>query len=144
MAGSSMTFTYDRGPGPIVRVICDWVSDDSDGSASGETANKLVGRLVKAVTNPDGDAAPTDNYDITLTDTDGADALAGCQSTLANRDTANTEVAHFMLLDAATTPLAQSVHPVVCGPLTVAVANAGNSKAGRLVLYLEGALSGSA
>lgn len=142
MAGSSMTFTYDPGPGPIVRVVADWTSDDSAGTASGTTTVKVIGKLIKAVTDP-GSAAPTDNYDITISDDEGVDVLAACQSTLANRHTTTTQQAYFLLLDAAGTPLAQSVHPVVCGPLTLAVANAGNSKTGQIILYVEGTLSGS-
>lgn len=141
MAGSSMTFTYDRGPGPVVRVIAEWTSDDATGAVSGTTTAKVVGRLVKGVTDP-GSAAPTDNYDIAITDDEGVDVLAACQSTLANRDTTNTEQAYFLVLDAAATPLAQSVHPIVCSTLTVAVTNAGNSKTGQVILYVEGEILG--
>ena len=48
-----------------------------------------AGCIAKVVTNP-GSTAPTDNYDITLTDADGVDLMGG---ELANRDTANSEVA---------------------------------------------------
>lgn len=142
MAGSSMTFTYDDGAdgaglrSRTRRVIVSWLSDDTTGAVSG-TTRKLSGRLVKAVTVPSGSAAPTDNYDIALTDEQSLDVLTGVQSTLANRDTANTEQVYFLVLDAAVTPLAQSVHPIVCNALTVAVTNAGNSKAGTIYLYLE-------
>lgn len=132
MAGSSMTITYDE-IGSIRKVIADWVSDDTDGTVTG-TTKKVIGTLIKAVTDP-GATAPTDNYDIAITDEEGADVLAVCQSTLANRDTANTEQVYFLVLDAAGTPLAQSVHPIVCDKLTIAVTNAGNSKTGQLVLY---------
>ncbi len=132
MAGSSMTFTYDD-LGGIRKIIADWVSDDSTGAVSG-TTKKITGTLIKGVTDP-GATAPTDNYDINITDEEGVDVLAACQSTLANRDTANSEQAYFLVLDAAGTPLAQSVHPVVCDVLTIAVTNAGNSKTGQLVLY---------
>lgn len=141
MAGSSMSFTYDDGAdgaglrGNIRKVIADWTSDDSDGTASG-TTRKIVGRLIKAVTDP-GSVAPTDDYDITITDPEGLDVLAVCQSGLSNRDTANSEQVYFLVLDAAGTPLAQSIHPVVCDPLTIAVANAGNSKTGQIILYYE-------
>lgn len=139
MAGSSMTFAYDDGfdksgkQNGIRRVICTWTSDDATGAVSGTTA-KLVGSLVKAVTDP-GAAAPTDNYDIAITDDYSVDVLAACQSTLANRHTTNTQQTYFMLLDAAGTPLAQSLHPVVCSPLTVSITNAGNAKNGVLVLF---------
>jgi hypothetical protein len=49
-----------------------------------------AGYIIKVVTDP-GSPAPTDNYDITLTDsTTGADLLGGEGS---NRDTANSEEA---------------------------------------------------
>jgi hypothetical protein len=139
MAGSAMTFTYDEGYdgggryGAVKKLTVSWTSDDATGAVSG-TTRKIVGRLIKAVTDP-GSAAPTDDYDITITDEEGVDVLAACQSNLTNRDTTNSEQVYFLVLDAAGTPLAQSVHPVVCDALTVAVANAGNAKTGQLVLY---------
>lgn len=139
MAGSSMTFTYDAGTDHlgqhcnVKKVIADWVSDDATGAVSGTTA-KIAGTLIKGVTNPSGTAAPTDNYDIAITDAEALDVLAGSFDNLADRDTANTEEVYFGLTDgAAMLP----VFPVVCDALTVAVTNAGNSKAGRLVLYYK-------
>lgn len=140
MAGSSMAFTYDRGPGPIVRVVADWVSDDADGTVSGTTTVKVSGRVIKAITNP-GAAAPDANYDIAITGEESVDVLGNVQTGLGNRHTSTTEETYFLVKDAA--PLAQSIHPVVCSELTVAVSNAGNSKAGKLVLFIEGQLSGS-
>lgn len=150
MAGSAMTFTYDEGNDGIgqhcnvKQLICAWTSDSAAGACSSATATltganrKIVGRLVKAVTVPGaGGAAPTDNYDITLKDEQANDVLAACQKTLVDRDTANTEEVYFLVLDGAGTPLAQSLHPVVCNVLTIAVANAGNSKTGTIILYYE-------
>lgn len=138
MAGT-VTFTYDDGAdrigqhGNVKKVIADWVSDASDGTASG-TSSKIVGTLIKGVTNPSGTAAPTDDYDIAITDAEGLDVLAGSFADLGDRDTANTEEVYFGLTDgSAMLP----VFPVVCDPLTVSVTNAGNSKAGRLVLYYK-------
>lgn len=141
MAGSSISFTYDDGVDGagrrcgVSKVIVDWTSDDTTGAVSG-TTRKIVGRLIKGVTDP-GATAPTDNYDIAITDEESVDVLAACQSTLANRDTANSEQAYFLILDTAATPLAQSLHPVVCDKLTIAVTNAGNSKVGQLILYYQ-------
>jgi len=70
-------------------------ADASDGSFPATATNAantafITGKyLLKATTNP-GATAPTDNYDITLTDADGVDLMGG---TLANRDTANSEEA---------------------------------------------------
>ncbi len=141
MTGSSMTFTYDDGQdgvgarGSIKRIFCDWVSDASAGTASG-TTRKINGWLIKGVTNP-GATAPTDNYDIDITDEESADVLVNCVAAgrLHDRDTSNTEVAYFLVENVDASALASSAHPVVCDALTVSITNAGNSKVGRLILY---------
>lgn len=132
MAGSAMTFTYDDGsdgtgqPAGVRKVTVDWTSDDTTGAVTG-TTRKIVGWLIKGVTDP-GSAAPTDNYDINLTDPEGTDILTLCVSKLIDRDTTTTEQAYFHLTAGGT-------HPVVCDAITVAVTNAGNSKTGQLILY---------
>lgn len=143
MAGSSVTITYDDGVdgagyrGSIRKVIADWVSDDTAGTASG-TTRKIVGRLIKIQTDP-GSAAPTDNWDVTITDSEGVDVLAKCQNATAliNRDTANTEETYLYILNADTSPIGIAAFPVVCDTLTVSIANAGNSKTGQVILYYE-------
>ena len=77
----------------VVTLTC--TADASDGSfpataLTGVPNNGKGGRLLQIVTDPDGDTAPQDNYDITITESGGADLLLGVG---ANRDTANTEVA---------------------------------------------------
>lgn len=141
MAGSSMAFTYDGGSdgfggfGGVKKITATWTSDSSSGAASGITA-KIAGRLIKGITVPGaGGAAPTDNYDINITDEQSVDVLAGCKKGLADRDTANTEEQYFMLLNNDTSPLSMALQPVVCSTLTIAVTNAGNSKTGTIVLY---------
>ena len=140
MAGSSMTFTYDR-EGPIVKVIADWVSDSATGAVSGTTTAKVSGRLVKCVTDP-GATAPDANYDIDITDAESVNVLTAAQVTLANRHTTSTEEVYFLVKDAA--PLAQSIHPVVCDLLTFSITNAGNSKNGQIILYVDGNIYGGA
>ena len=136
MAGSSMAFTYDDGAdgagfrAGIRRVLIDWTSDDTTGAVTG-TTRKIVGELIKGVTDP-GSAAPTANYDITITDEEGANVLAASADDLADRHTTSTETVYFLLSN-GTTPI--GAYPVVCDALTVAVANAGNSKTGQLILY---------
>lgn len=142
MAGSVMTFTYDDGddglsPRPSVRaVICTWTSDDTTGAASATTDRKIVGELLKVVTDP-GSAAPTDNWDVVITDENGLDPTLQCENVtaLAARDTANTEETYLYLKNTDATALGISTYPVVCGALTVAVANAGNSKTGVIKIY---------
>ena len=134
----AMAFTYDHGydfrsiaPGCIRQVICTWTSDGS-GDASG-TTDKIVGELMKGVTNP-GTAAPTADYDITLTDDDGADLLGNSFDDLVDRHTSNTESVDFFLNDGTTS---NGARPCVCGPITVTVANAGASKEGVLRLFYK-------
>lgn len=133
-AFAAVTFTYDDGydkngaSGQIRKVIVSWTSDGS-GDAAG-TSLKINGELLKGVTNPTD--SPTDNYDIVLTDDDGANLLAGAFDDLADRDTTNTETVHFNLSD-GTVPIA--AYPVVCSTVTVTVAAAGATKSGVLTLY---------
>lgn len=146
MAGSSAQVTYDQGynhdggVGHVRRIVIDWTSDDTTGAVTA-TTKKIVGQLIKVVTNP-GATAPTDNYDIVISDADGLDLLsslalgAAVAPTLANRDTADTEVVHLWALSVVTTgfPLTGTA-PIVCSTLSVAVTNAGNSKQGQIVIY---------
>ena len=137
MAGSVFTITYDdgdmggvRGPGAVRKILVDWTSDDTAGTASG-TTKKISGYLLAATTNP-GATAPTANYDITITDdTHSANVLGNCYDDLADRHTSNTERVDFFLTGAANV----GARPAVCDKLDIAVANAGNSKVGQIVLY---------
>ena len=80
-------------------------------------------QIVGLATIPSGVAAPTDDYDITVTDADGHDVLWGAG---ANRDTADTEY----VARASLAAVAGSV-------LTLTVANAGDTKSGVVVLYIR-------
>jgi hypothetical protein len=81
------------------------------------------------ITDP-GATAPTDDYDITLVDEDGIDALAGAG---ANRDTTNTEQVYPVASNA-------KVPVLLCGTHTFTVANAGNAKVGRAILVIAESL----
>jgi hypothetical protein len=77
MAGSSVTFTETR-IGPVKKIKAVWVSDDAAGTASGTTSFPYSGKIELLTTVPAAaGAAPTDDYDITLTDSDSVDVLAG-------------------------------------------------------------------
>ena len=123
MAGSSVTFTRLH-VGDMTRVKIAWVSDDAAGTASGASTFAVRGIPVRFTTVPSGGGtAPTDNYDITITDDLSVDILAGLG---ADRDTANTE----------TRLQADGLIPVFSETITFSVANAGNSKQGTAYLYL--------
>ena len=123
MAGSAMTFTETR-VGSVKKIKCAWTSDDSTGAVSGSTTYTYSGRIIGAITVPGtAAAAPTDNYDIAVNDSDSVDIALGA---LADRDTANTE----FVAEA-------SMAGIASGTITVAVTNAGNSKTGTLYLFIR-------
>ena len=140
MAGSSVTITFGKVDTPytgtygLVKVGIDWVADDTDGSVpdaafdATDTIDILGRYCILAVTDPDGDTAPTDNYDITVEDEYGCDIFGGA---LANRDEANSEQA------------VPKINSVYGGRLCAGVwtfkltGNAVNSAEGKCILYFE-------
>ena len=119
----SMTITETR-DGGIKKIKAAWTSANT-GLVSGTTSRFYSGRLIAAITVPDSNAnlQPTDNYDITVSDKDSIDV---CLGALANRDTANTEFVAEASLGA-----------VVGSKLTMAIANAGDSKKATLYLLIK-------
>ena len=105
----------------VAKIKWTWTSA-TGGAASLATVGSYYGEVLALVTDP-GATAPTDNYDITITDADGYDVMQGAG---ANRDTANTETA---------VPTAKSV---AFGKLTLTIAAAGDEKVGATTLYILG------
>lgn len=106
-------------------VLFTWTSDDTAGTVTGTSSFEIGGLVYGLTTNP-GSTAPTDNYDITITDEDGVDLLGGVG---ADRDTANSE--YVAVKDGA-----GNVVPVpVGGPVTFNGSNMGNSKVGIARLW---------
>lgn len=103
-----------------------WTST-AGGAADLITTKSYYGEVLALVTDPDGTAAPTADYDITVTDAEGYDVMQGAGS---DRHTSSTETA---------VPTAKSI---AFGPLTLNVANAGNAKSGVAILYVQGAAIG--
>lgn len=116
----------------VVKHVFDWVSS-SGGAASVASAVPVSGAIARVVFIPSASAAPTDNYDVTLTDSDGIDVLAGQG---ANLDTANASSVcpGVPLKDGTTTSVLLTV---VDSILTLTVANAGDTKAGKVVVYVR-------
>lgn len=82
------------------RVIVNGVADASDGTFPSLTLKKLNGYLQPVITNP-GSVAPTDNYDIKIYHpSDSTADITG--NTLADRDTANTEIGAVTISGSAT------------------------------------------
>lgn len=108
--------------GTVKKVRFDWTSSSS-GAADGTTTEVYSGEVLRLVTIPSGATAPSDNYDVVVLDEDGTDVLMGAG---ANRDTANTEQV-----------LGTSLGIVANDKLTLGVTNAGNAKAGTVILYIR-------
>lgn len=137
MAGSSMSFTYSEAGG-IARITVAWVSDSSSGGVAGTTKD-IAGFLLKGVTEPGvSTEQPDDNYNIVLTDANGANILGSTQDDLLLRDETNSEEVPVVLSPGDDVGL----NPVVQGPVTVTVDSAGSSNEGTLVLYVKGSVLG--
>src|SRR4051812_8010939 len=124
MAGSTTVTHYTLGH--VRKIVIDWTADAAAATVPDTVLPVFEGRLMEFVTNP-GAVAPTDNYDIVITDDQGVDKLQGVG---ANRDTANTEVA-IPVYSGST------IHPVVsrADVLTLSLSgNAVNSAVGKIIL----------
>ena len=129
MAGSVTQTHVKRGPVGVMTLTA--TADASDGSFPDTAlATKISGRLLALETNP-GAVAPTSDYDITLVDAEGHDALEGVG---ANRHTSNTEKASVVFSGT-------SVHPPVGKGDTLTLNidnNSVNSAVVVLKIYYEG------
>ncbi len=110
----------------VVKLTYTWTADASNGSVPATASERDIdGYVFLVITNP-GATAPTDNYDITLTDNDSCDVMGG---ELANRDTSVSEQA---------APGVGSTYGsrYVQGPLTLNLSNNSvNSAVGTTVVY---------
>jgi len=111
--------------GNVRKVVVDWTSDAS-GDFEMAMTFPLVGLITRLMTIPHA-TAPTDDYDVTWEDEEGEDMLQGLG---VNRDTANTENVAIELANGSPVPVAEGSH-------TVKVANAGNAKRGKAIIYLR-------
>jgi hypothetical protein len=133
MAGT-VTQTHTK-RGPVGVVTLSWTADAADGSVPNtDLAVKISGKLLALETTP-GATAPTDLYDITLTDSDGHDVLEGVG---ANRSATTTEKAAVVFSGT-------SVHPPVSAEDTLTFklsGNSVNSATGTAKIYYEGQAEG--
>ena len=137
--GSTAVTYKDYGHGEIAQRILtiSWVADTETSNVLA-TIPRMWGELVRVVTAPGATYAPTDNYDITLTDADGADVLATLGG---NRDAANTEefvplIGNGSGVHGATSP--GGTKPITLGgDYTLLITDTDTSATGKLVLYLR-------
>lgn len=131
MAAGSMTVEYNRGiyggpDNPIVRLDIDWTSDASGNCNDSTKKFGLNGIVEVLITDPDGTNAPTNLYDIVIKNEYGIDILQGLG---ANRSDTTNEAVNIVI--------GTYFKPVVCGPCTLEVTNAGNTKSGHICLLLR-------
>jgi len=126
MAGSITVTTTDLGRG-VTKYSIAWVSG-AGGDVSGNAFTVKTGELRQVKFVPDGGGtAPTDLYDVTVTDANGVDILGGTGANLSST-TAAIKIPVFgfqtdrLLLET--------------GDLTPTVAAAGNAKGGTIILYV--------
>jgi len=127
----AMSVTYEHQSNRVIKWVSFTWTSAADGTATGSTTEKISGKILRLVTNP-GAAAPTDNYDITVTDDNALDVLQGLG---ANRHTTSTQEANIIYA-------ATSLNPVVDSALTLNISNAGDSKNGVVIVYYEGQREG--
>jgi hypothetical protein len=128
----SWDVSYRENGSDVVKHRVSWTSDGS-GDASEVSPQSVSGQIERVVFVPSATAAPTNLYDIVLTDEHGLDVLGGQGANLSN--SASSHVCPGTPLKDGTTT---SVRPmVVDGALTLTVSNAGASKAGEVILYVR-------
>lgn len=109
--------------GSVATMEWEWVS--ASGGTVSQSLGKINGKLCAMETDPDGTDAPDDNYDITILDEYSIDVLGGAG---ANRDTADTEIAY--------PAVGTYFQPVMSGSYTLTIAAAGDTKKGKIKLFL--------
>lgn len=125
--------SYRQNGSDVVKHTFDWVSA-ADGTATVPSTIAVSGAIARVVFDP-GSPAPTADYDVTLTDENGIDVLAGQGTNVTLSATVASHVCPGVpLKDGTTTGI---VVPIVDGILTLNVTNAGNSKAGKVVVYVR-------
>lgn len=130
-----MPATYRKASrvGHVTRIEFAWTSNAS-GAATMALTENVNGALMQVQFVPgSGGSQPTNEYDATLTDENGQDVLAGLGANLSNAN--KTRVTPGVLASDGTN---NSVVPfVLCEPLTLTIANAGDTKTGKVILYVR-------
>jgi hypothetical protein len=131
MAAGSITVTTSDIGGGVWKYAVAWTCDAS-GNVSGTTFDLGRGTIMQAKFAP-GSAGvqPTDQYDVTITDADGADILDGFGANLSNA----TAKSFPNQSGGGEGAAALAFFPG--GTVTPVVANAGNAKSGTITLYLK-------
>lgn len=127
MAGTITTSTVSlAASGGVRKTTINWVANSS-GAVSENPVDLAPGTILAVEFIPGTEALqPADNYDVTLLDEHGIDLLF---SEGANLDEAAAKYAIPLVTTAQVRPWHHG------GPVDLVVANAGNAKAGAVVVY---------
>jgi len=119
-----MAITINQTKG-IIKVAYAWTSG-TGGTATATTTENIAGIVNRIVTIPSATAEPTTLYDVTVKDELGVDI---CDGSCANRHKDNTEE----VVPAIGTYFQRAIDD----KLTFAVAAAGDTKAGQVIVYVK-------
>lgn len=120
MAG---TVTQTPSGGNIQLLKFDWLSDGSGDVSATSSTGKYTGCILAVLLVPDGSTTtPSDQYDITLTDSNSIDLLSGQGANLSN---VNNVLVNSGLL------------PLVHDTISLTVAHAGSAKGGLVYIWIE-------
>ena len=110
----------------MVRVDISWTSN-GDGNAT-DTTTKIRGTIERIDFVPgSGDVQPTDQYDVTLQDVNGFDALLAQGANLSNSTASR-------VVRTGTSPV---LPYATIGPLSLSVSGAGDSNSGTILIYVR-------
>lgn len=125
MAGSACTITENGHSRPVRKIHFDWTSDDATGEVtSGLTSDVYDGQIVRMLAVPgSGGTQPSNNWLYNVEDEYGIDLTGG---SITNSNATNTWVS-----------AAGSTNFVPRSRLRVVVTGAGNSKTGRITLWVR-------
>ena len=113
----------------VRRYQYDWVS--AAGGTVTQTLDHINGMLVAVQFIPDGAAAPTNLYDVVITDQSGEDVLQGEGANLLTA----TSAWLVPVLQNTIAGVGTALVPLD-GPLSLAITNAGNTKEGIIILWV--------
>ena len=113
----------------VKKVSFEWTST-TGGSAGDTTTKSCDGHVYRVIVDPgSSNSMPSSGYDIAVNDSDGYDIFDGL---LANSSSGTTVQYGVSTGGSVLTPLT-----TVASRLTLAVTNAGDTKSGKVILYIR-------
>lgn len=123
MAGTITITEETYGKNNLKLILYDWLSDASGDASATASTEAYNGVIEKVVCEPDGGGtAPSDLYDVTVTDANSLDVLTG--QGVDCPDAANLVITGGLL-------------PAVNDKLSLTVTNGGNAKGGKVYVYVN-------